>query len=307
MANNNNKALIVISLVVVVFFVLLMVFALHTVKSFRSSSDNYKMDFDKGKIAVIEVNGVIKDSKKTIEKLLIAEDDIDIQAIIIRIDSPGGSVGPTQEIYHEILRIDKLKPVYASFASIAASGGYYIAAATRKIFSNAGTITGSIGVIMSFVDASKLQKFVKINMEVIKSGKFKDAGSGSRSLTNNEKLYFSDVLSGVHEQFKRDITSKRKDKLKKDINEIAQGQIFSGEMARDLGLVDEIASLWVAGRKIHKELKISGDFGLKFIKIKKNSSIWDLAKNVDQSLKDLDIGSIFNNFQMMYLYRPGLK
>src|SRR5690606_11778859 len=163
-----------------------------------------------------------------------------VKAILMRIESPGGAVGPTQEIYEEIRRIDsaydpkvkgeqKGKPVYASIGSIAASGGYYISAATRKIFANAGSLTGSIGVIMQFVDASELIEWAKVRPEIIKAGRYKDFGGPNRALTVQERELLEKTLSSVHEQFRKDILAIRQDRIQGDLNELSQGQIFSGE------------------------------------------------------------------------------
>ena len=281
----NNRALYGILLMVFVFFILLMIFAVYTMKAFVGSSTS-QMDVSEheSSIAVVEVEGILLRSKEIIEKLHIAESARDIKAIIVRINSPGGAVGPVQEIYQEIRRIDKIRPVYASFSAIAASGGYYVGAATRKIFSNPGTLTGSIGVLMQFVDLSRLYQWIKISPETIKSGRYKDIGGSGRPMSREEKGMMENLLKGVHQQFIGDIVKLRKGKIKKDIKALAQGQIFSGEEAFRYGLVDDLASLWQAGRKIHKELKIKGKFGLRFIKKKKDFSFWEILENLDKSL-----------------------
>ncbi len=236
-------------------------------------------------IAVITIENTIMESKKTVELLMAAEEEKSIKAILLRIDSPGGAVAPTQEIYEEIRRIDKKKPVYASFGTIAASGGYYIGAACRKIWANAGTLTGSIGVIMQTADVSELLKFVKVKQEVIKAGRYKDIGSPSRSMTDEERMILTDLLAGTHKQFMSDISAVRKDRLKKDITELAQGQIFHGAEAKALGLVDEVGSLWQAGRAIHKELKLKGEFSLRYLKSpRKKFSVTDFLQETEDTL-----------------------
>ena len=286
----NNRTLYGILLMVFVFFILLMIFAVYTMKAFVGSGAS-QMDASEreGAIAVVEVEGVLFKSKEIIEKLHIAETAKGIKAIIVRINSPGGAVGPVQEIYQEIRRIDKERPVYASFSAIAASGGYYVGAATRKIYSNPGTLTGSIGVLMQFVDLSRLYQWIKISPKTIKSGRYKDIGGPGRPMTKEEKGMMENLLKGVHRQFISDIVKLRKDKLKKDIEVLAQGQIFSGEEAFRYGLVDDLASLWEAGRKIHKELKIKGKFGLRFIKKRKDFSFWEVLENLDKSLLQLGL------------------
>ena len=171
------------------------------------------MESKKSPVAVIEINGPIMKSKKTIELLHEAEKG-KYKAIIVRIDSPGGAVGPTQEIFDEIVRIDKKVPVYASFGSVAASGGYYIGAAARKIYANRGTITGSIGVIMQFMDLSELFKLSKVRPEIVKSGEFKDLGNPSRRMRKKERALLEASVQKVHEQFRQDIISRRGKKIK---------------------------------------------------------------------------------------------
>ncbi|MBP9674262.1 MAG: signal peptide peptidase SppA [Bacteriovoracaceae bacterium] len=239
---------------------------------------------EKESIAVVEVQGVIMDPQKIIEHLKIAEEDNHIVAILLKIDSPGGAVGPVQEIYEEIRRINKIKPVYASFGLIAASGGYYIGAATRKIFTNAGTLTGSIGVIFQFADLSKLYEFVKISFETIKGGTFKDMGGPHRKLTEEEKGLLKKMIERVHAQFKNHILEGRKERIKGNLDEYAQGQIFSGEEAVEVGLADEIAGLWESARRIHKELGLKNKLNVHFIKQKKKFSVLNLLDEVEESV-----------------------
>lgn len=290
-SSKNTKALFGIFGMVFVFFVILVVFAYFTMNAFNETSLVQK-NSNKAHIGVITVEGVIMDSKNTIEMLQIAEEDKQLQAIILRIDSPGGAVGPTQEIYEEIQRIDKKKPIYASFGSIAASGGYYIGAATRKIWANPGTLTGSIGVIMEFMDLSRLYEFAKVSPQTVKAGRYKDAGNPSRSLTPEEKDMMDKLIAGVHKQFIGDIMKRRAGKIKGDITELAQGQIFSGESAMEAGLVDSMGSLWTAGRAIHTDLKIKDEFALKFIDKKKKMGFLDLMGSLEESVSKLNFNSL---------------
>jgi protease-4 len=281
-------------------------FSIYTLNAFKNTENSGLSFVPKGdEIAVVEVSGVIFESKEIVEKLRIAEKSKKIKAIIVRVDSPGGAVGPSQEIYEEIRRIDqdeeKGKPVYASFGSLAASGGYYIGAATRKIYTNAGTLTGSIGVIMQFVDFSKLLKWAKVDSNVIKAGKYKDIGQPNRPMTKEERKLLKKMLTGVHEQFVRDIMILRKGKIKGDIWKYAQGQVFTGEEAKKIGLVDELAGLWEAGRRIHKDLELAGEVNLKFIKKKKKISFFDILDSLDESLSHVKAGQIIKSIPM-YLY-----
>ena len=290
-SSKNTKALFGIFAMVFVFFVILVVFAYFTMNAFNETSLVQKKS-NKAHIGVITIDGVIMDSKDTIEMLQLAEEDKQLQAIILRIDSPGGAVGPTQEIYEEIQRIDKKKPIYASFGSIAASGGYYIGAATRKIWASPGTLTGSIGVIMEFMDLSKLYEFAKVSPQTVKAGRYKDAGNPARALTPEEKDMMDQLIAGVHKQFVNDIMKRRANKIKGDINELAQGQIFSGESAMASGLVDSMGSLWTAGRQIHTDLKLKDEFALKFLEKKKKMGFLDLMGSLEESVSNLNFNSL---------------
>ncbi len=290
-ASKNTKALFGIFAMVFVFFVILVAFAFITMNAFNETSLVQKKS-NSAHIGVITVDGVIMDSKDTIELLQTAEEDKQLQAIILRIDSPGGAVGPTQEIYEEIQRIDKKKPIYASFGGIAASGGYYLGAATRKIWASPGTLTGSIGVIMEFMDLSKLYEFAKVSPQTVKAGRYKDAGNPSRALTVEEKDMMDALIAGVHKQFINDILKRRANKIKGDINEHAQGQIFSGESAMNLGLVDEMGSLWTAGRAIHTEMKLKDEFALKFIEKKKKLGFFELMGSMEESISNWNLNSL---------------
>ena len=305
MSESRNRGVIGILLMVFIFFIILMIFAFYTVSAFKKSNFDNQFTSSTGKesIAVVELNGAINTSKDTIEKLHQAEKEKRYKAIIIRINSPGGPVAPTQEIYQEIRRIDKnVKPVYTSFASIAASGGYYVGTAGRKIFSNPGTLTGSIGVISQFVDLSKLLKSAKINPYIIKAGKYKDLGQPTRSLTREEKTIMKRLLKNVHKQFVDDILRTRKEKIKGNIWDYAQGQVFSGQEAKKYGLVDELAGLWDAGRQIHKELGIKSPFGLKFIKKKKKLSLMQIVEGLDDVAKGMT-SNFFPQAVPMFLYK----
>lgn len=293
-SSKNNKALFGVFAMVFVFFVILVLFATYTMNAFNDTSELERKS-NRAHIAVVEIEGVIMDAKDTINLLQAAEDDKHIEAIILRVNSPGGAVGPTQEIYEEIQRIDKKKPIFASFGAIAASGGYYVGAATRKIWASPGTLTGSIGVIMEFMDLSKLYEFAKVAPQTVKAGRYKDAGNPSRSLTAEEKDMMDKLIAGVHQQFIGDIMKRRADKIKGDIKELAQGQIFSGEGAKVAGLVDEMGSLWTAGRAIHKELNLKDEFALKFMKKKKVLGLFDLMGSLDEGISKLNINNLVHS------------
>lgn len=293
-SSKNSKALFGVFAMVFVFFVILVLFATYTMNAFNDTSELERKS-NRAHIGVIEIEGVIMDAKDTIDLLQAAEDDKQIEAIILRVNSPGGAVGPTQEIYEEIQRIDKKKPIFASFGAIAASGGYYVGAATRKIWASPGTLTGSIGVIMEFMDLSKLYEFAKVSPQTVKAGRYKDAGNPARALTAEEQDMMNKLIAGVHQQFIGDIMKRRADKIKGDIKELAQGQIFSGEGAKEAGLVDEMGSLWTAGRAIHKDLKLKDEFALKFMKKKKVLGLFDLMGSLEEGISKLNINNLVHS------------
>jgi len=194
------------------------------------------------RVGVVEINGVIADSKEVIGVIKSFVDDGGVKAIVLRIDSPGGGVGASQEIYREVVKAKGVKPVVASFGGVAASGGYYVACGADKIMANPGTITGSIGVVMQFANLEELFKKIGYKGYVIKSGAYKDVGSPFREMTPEETELLQGVIDTVHQQFIRAVAEGRKLPLEK-VAAIADGRIFSGEQARALGLVDELGNL----------------------------------------------------------------
>lgn len=308
MSRERSKGIVGIFILVTVLFFIFIMFAFYTVSQLKETSTIGEGLLDASKnspIAVIPIEGEIKESKKIVEMLLVAEEAQDIKAIILRIDSPGGAVAPTQEIYEEVRRIDAKKPIYASFGTVAASGGYYIGAATRKIYANAGTLTGSIGVIMQMADLSELFAWAKYKPETIKAGRYKDIGNPARGLSDEERDLLKDLLNGTHRQFMTDILAVRKDRLKKEIIELAQGQIFHGSQAKDLGLVDEIGSLWQAGRAIHSELKLKGKFALRYLKPQKQKfSLTEFLQETEDTLSTVRDRVEGGKTAPAFLYQP---
>ncbi len=306
MSRERSKGIVGIFILVTVLFFIFLIFAFYTVSQLKESSSlgSGLMDAKNSPIAVIPIENEIMESRKVVEMLLEAEEEESIKAIILRIDSPGGAVAPTQEIYEEVRRIDKKKPIYASFGTVAASGGYYIGSAARKIYANAGTLTGSIGVIMQMADLSELFKWAKYKQETIKAGRYKDVGNPGRPMTDEERAFLTELLAGTHKQFMMDIEAVRKDRLKKPLIELAQGQIFHGSEAKEVGLVDEIGSLWQAGRAIHKELKIKGKFGLRYLKpARKKFSLSEIMQESEDAFSFLK-DKLSAKTRPAYLYQP---
>jgi len=194
------------------------------------------------KVGVVEIIGVIADSKTTLKQLKRFRENDAVKAVVIRINSPGGAVGPSQEILEEISRMRPKKKVVASMGSVAASGGYYIASGADVIIANPGTLTGSIGVIMNFANVEKLTEKLGIDLYNLHAGKFKDVGSPYRSMTPVEKEYLQKLLDNVHEQFIVDVARGRH-MLAHKVRELADGRVFTGETAKNLGLVDKLGDL----------------------------------------------------------------
>lgn len=196
------------------------------------------------RIALIRVEGVILDSQSTVTELKRFGENPSIKAIVLRIDSPGGGVVPSQEIYDAVQRVrnKNSKAVIASMGTVAASGGYYIAAATDRIMANPGTLTGSIGVIMETANVEGLLKKIGVEGIVVKSGKFKDVGSPLRKMSDEEHALLQSVMDDVHKQFIDAVAEGRAMEVSV-VQALADGRIFTGRQAKDVKLVDELGNL----------------------------------------------------------------
>jgi protease-4 len=241
---------------------------------FIGQTTSKKRPFSFGdKIAIVEIKGVITQSTEIIEEIRQYRDDEKVKAIILRIDSPGGGVGPSQEIHREIMKLKKKKKVLTSMGSVAASGGYYIACASDLIVANPGTITGSIGVVMEFTNLEELLKKIGIKGVVLKGGEHKDIGSPFREMTPVEKRIMQEVIDNVHQQFIKAVAEGRKMDESKVIP-IADGRIFTGEQAKQFGLVDEMGNLEDTVDIAAKMVKIDGQPII--IYPKKKFTLWEL-------------------------------
>lgn len=194
------------------------------------------------KIVVVKLEGVITDPIELQQELKELEERRDVKAVILRIDSPGGAVGPSQEIYSAVKRLKKVKPVVASMGSVAASGGLYAAMGASKVVANPGTITGSIGVIIQFMNVEETFNKLGLKGSVIKSGKFKDTGSPLRPMTDEDKALLQAVIDDVNKQFIKAVADGRSLKVE-DVEKFADGRILSGSQAKLVGLVDILGDL----------------------------------------------------------------
>jgi protease-4 len=240
------------------------------------------------RIAVIPVEGVITDQMaKTVNRHLKQYgEDSRIKAIILRVDSPGGGVSASQEIYREVKRIKdgKKKKIVVSMASVAASGGYYIACPADKIFANQGTITGSIGVIAEWLNFKNLADWAKVKPVVFKSGEFKDTGSPTRDLTEREKQYFQGMIDELYKQFVEAVTTGRQGRGSEGlelnaerVKALADGRIYTGETAMKFGLIDAIGNYEDSIKDTANMVGIKGEPQIVTPpKPREGISIWDL-------------------------------
>lgn len=206
------------------------------------------------KIGVVEVTGTIVDPRGLIERIERFRKHGAIKAVVLRINSPGGGVGPSQEIHAALVRLGESKPLIVSMGAVTASGGYYLAVAGEKLFANPGTLTGSIGVIMSFPNYRELMDKVGVQTEVVKSGRYKDVGSATRAFSSADRELLQNVIDDVHEQFVSAVSEGRKIPVER-LQPYTDGRIMTGRQARDAGLVDELGTLNDA---IRYAAKVSG-------------------------------------------------
>jgi protease-4 len=217
-------------------------------------------DFTLGgnRVALVEVEGLILESERLVRELEGHGDDPAIRAVVVRIQSPGGVVAPTQEIYRAIRRLrDRRKPVVASMGAVAASGGYYLAAGADHIVANQGSLTGSIGVLIQLAEIEGLLKKVGVRYEIIKAGRYKDVGNIARPMTDDERRVLQGLLDDLHEQFVADVAEGR-GLDPAAVRTLADGRVFSGRRAKELGLVDSLGSLEDAVQKAAELAGIPG-------------------------------------------------
>ena len=237
------------------------------------------LDFSsQDRVALIRIEGVILDAQATISELKQYSENPLVKAIVLRIDSPGGGVVPSQEIHDAVKRVKNKsnKAVIASMGTVAASGGYYIAAATDRIIANPGTLTGSIGVIMEMANFEGLMKKVGVEGVVIKSGRFKDVGSPLRKMSDEERKLLQSVMDDVHHQFIQAVADGRSLEVS-DVEPLADGRIYTGRQAKEARLVDELGDLDDA---IHIAADIAGMEGEpKVVEPRKRFSFRDIIES----------------------------
>jgi len=212
------------------------------------------------KIAVVDLEGVIIEPQTVVGQLKDFADDDSIKAIILHINTPGGGAAASQEIYTEVRRIrdEKKKTIVASVESVGASGGYYVASGTNKIYANPASVVGSIGVISEWINYEELMKWAKLKDVTLKAGALKDAGNPTREMTPQERAYFQSLIDDMHQQFISAVAEGRKMKVD-DVKAIADGRVWTGQQALPLKLVDKLGDFQTAVDETAKSVGIKGE------------------------------------------------
>jgi protease-4 len=226
------------------------------------------------RIGVITLEGTIVDPEPILTQLVDFKKDKRVKAIILRVNSPGGGVAPSQEIYREIRKTIKTKKVIASMGSLAASGGYYIASGANKIVASPGTLSGSIGVIMEFLQAEELMRKLGVGLEVLKTGEFKDIGSPHRRMSDRDRDLIQSLIGEIQDQFV-DAVAKGRNLPVEKVREIADGRILSGARCKELGLVDVLGNFQDAVDLAKEMSGIEGDVTLVYSR-KAKGRLWQL-------------------------------
>src|SRR5438128_11219374 len=211
------------------------------------------------KSVVVDVDGMNLDKNEVVDELRKFAEDDSIKAFIIHVNSPGGGVAASEEIYREVKRVrdEKHKRIVASIETVGASGAYYVSSATNKIYADNGSVVGSIGVIAEWVNYGDLMRWAKLKPEVLKVGQFKDTGDPTRELTPAEKEYLQSLIDNMHGQFIQAVADGRKAKFD-DIKAIANGKVWTGEQALGMKLIDQVADFEAAVDDTAKSVHISG-------------------------------------------------
>jgi protease-4 len=216
------------------------------------------------RVGVVEVKGAIGagargvDAEEVLKQIRRFAEDADMKAVVVRVDSPGGSVAPSQEIYDELGKLAEKKTVVCSMGDIAASGGLYVALACPTIVAENGTLTGSIGVITQFPNLTGLTERLHVKMETVKSGKLKDAGNPFRDMTEEDRAYWQALVNQVYEQFVRAVVESR-ELAEDEVRKIADGRVLTGEQAKEIGLVDELGNFYDAVDLAKEQAGLKGD------------------------------------------------
>jgi protease IV len=250
-----------------------------------------------GKIAVVELEGVITSAEDIVRQIKKYRENSSIKGILLRVDSPGGGVVASQEIYEEVKKTrDSGKPVVVSMGALAASGGYYVSCGASRLVANPGTLTGSIGVISEFLQLQEALDKLGVSVKTIKSGKLKDSGSSTRKMTDEDERYFQQLMDDVHKQFIAVVEAERH-MDHDEVVRMADGRVFTGEQAVEIGLVDTLGTFEDAIVIAGAMAGISGEPAI--VRERKRASFWDsIFGDAQETLK---------NFKQDIIERPALS
>ena len=256
------------------------------------------------KIAVVDIEGVIVQPKTVADQLKRYGDDNSVKAIILHINTPGGGVAASQEMYDAVKRVrdQKKKRIVASIETVGASGGYYVASATNKIFANPGSVVGSIGVIAEWVNYGDLMRWAKLKDVTLKAGVLKDAGNPVRDMTPEERAYFQGLIDNMYGQFIRAVADGRKMK-EADVKAIATGQVWTGEQALQMKLVDQIGDFQACVEDTAKSVGIKGEPTLVRPEKERKTVLDVLFGDASELLPDLRAKILQNNPGFFYLWK----
>ena len=287
-----------------VFFIF--VFTIFTLLYFSLRETGESSDYGGGfgdKIAVVDLEGVIVEAKPLVTQLRKYGNDDSIKAIILHINCPGGGAAATQEIYAAVKRIrdQKKKRIVASIETVGASGAYYVATGTNKIFADPSSIVGSIGVIAQWYNYGDLIHWAKLKDETLKAGELKDAGSPTRPMTPQERQYLQGLIDDMHQQFIKDVAEGRKMKIE-EVRPIATGRVWTGEQAAPLKLVDQLGDFQTAVEDTAKAVGIKGEPTLVRPE-KPRRSVWDLLFDDVSDLLPDRAKLMQSNIGFYYLWR----
>lgn len=291
----SKKMLIIISAVVIVLGGLFVVSML--IARVLLGDADVKIVGNRG-VGLVEVRGMIIDSRETVRQLRYFLKQDEIRAVVLRVDSPGGVVAPSQEICEEVRKFAAKKKVVVSMGSLAASGGYYVSAPATLIYANPGTLTASIGVILKLSNIETLMDRIGIKSHTLKTGKYKDSGSPLRKLSADDRAMLQSVIDSTHEQFVRAVASGRKLPIQQ-VRSIADGRILTGEQALALKLVDRLGTLQDA---IEEAGRLSGIEGEPEVVLppRKKVNYWDLLADGTEGAVEKALGRASGGMLLMY-------
>jgi len=263
-----------------------------------------KYSFSAGKkLAVIKVEGVISNSEETVREINNLVKDDRVKAIVVRIDSGGGGVAPSQEIYEALVEAGKKKTVVASMGSLAASGGYLIACGAEKIVANPGTVTGSISAIMQFTDVQELMRKIGVHSTVVKSGQYKDIGSPVRDMTDEERILLQELIDDVYHQLLEVVAERRKIDIE-SLKQIADGRILTGRQAVKAKLVDSLGTQQDAIRMAAQMAGLPENAGVIYVERRKTSFLGFLLSGLAVTLKEDLLQDAHDMKGLKFIYHP---